>query len=115
MGENSAVARVGHDAAGGSHQAEGIAPRRIRTMRDLANLNLSVGLSVLSGQVGTREASTATGSFREVRRTVIEGQRIGYEKTVLDHGAEPAGDEAVRRRRAELEAELEALSEPAGR
>jgi hypothetical protein len=78
-------------------------------MRDLANLNLRVGLGVLAGRVGTREAGTATGSFREVRRTVVEGQRIGYEKPVLDCGA--GGDDALLRREAELTAELEAIRE----
>jgi hypothetical protein len=81
-------------------------------MRDLANLNLRVGLGVLSGQVGTREASTATGSFREVRRTVVEGQRIGYEKRVLDGPATRA--DADLEREAELTAELEALRERRG-
>jgi hypothetical protein len=82
-------------------------------MRDLANLNLSVGLCVLAGTVGTREASTATGSFREVRRTVVEGQRIGYEKHVLDGGAQSQDDE-LKRREAELTAELEAIRERRG-
>lgn len=83
-------------------------------MRDLANLNLRVGLGVLGGTVGTREASTATGSFREVRRTVIEGQRIGYEKTVLDHGTVGGAGDDLQRREAELTAELEALRERRG-
>jgi hypothetical protein len=80
-------------------------------MRDLANLNLSVGLGVLSGHVGTREATTATGSFREVRRTVVEGQRIGYEKAVLDHDGPRDNSDALRLREAELTAELETIRE----
>lgn len=83
-------------------------------MRDLANLNLRVGLGVLSGHVGTREANTATGSFREVRRTVVEGQRIGYEKEVLDGGPPPVDEAALLRREAELTAELEAIRERRG-
>ncbi len=82
-------------------------------MRDLANLNLSVGLGVLSGQVGTREAATATGSFREVRRTVVEGQRIGYERPVLDH-EEPSEEALLLARERELTAELEAIRERRG-
>lgn len=80
-------------------------------MRDLANLNLAVGLGVLGGKVGTREASSATGAFREVRRTVVDGQRIGYEKSVLDHPGAPSEDEILKAREAELTAELEALRE----
>lgn len=83
-------------------------------MRDLANLNLRVGLGVLSGRVGTREAACATGSFREVRRTVTDGQRIGYEKEVLDAGPPPAGADDLLRREAELTAELEAIRERRG-
>lgn len=81
-------------------------------MRDLANLNLRVGLGVLGGQIGTREATCATGSFREVRRTVVEGQRIGYEKQVLDDS--PSGIDADQQRELELTAELEALRERRG-
>lgn len=57
-------------------------------MRDLANLNLEVGLGVLGNKIGCREASTATGSFREARKTVSEGQKIGYEKDVFDYTEE---------------------------
>lgn len=84
-------------------------------MRDLANLDLRVGLGVLADQVGTREASTAIGAFREVRRTVVEGQKIGYEKHVLDGGdtadSRESRHEALARRKAELQAELEAVTE----
>lgn len=85
-------------------------------MRDLANLNLRVGLGVLSGHVGTREATTATGSFREVRRTVVEGQRIGYEKAVLDCGvADVERDDLLLAEEQELTARLEAIRERRGR
>lgn len=86
-------------------------------MRDLANLNLSVGLGILGGKVGTREGVAATGSFREVRRTVVEGQKIGYEKCVLDHdqaSAREKEEEELRKLEASLTAQLDAVRERRG-
>ena len=110
MAENRTTARAGHEQTGPGEAPQGLASSRIRSMRDLANLNLRVGLGVLGGRIGTREATCATGSFREVRRTVVEGQRIGYEKQVLDDSP-PDPDHL---RELELTAELEALRERRG-
>lgn len=79
-------------------------------MRDLANVNLGVGLAVLSGQCGTREAVAATGSFREGRRSAVEGQKLGYDKALFDVDS-PSEDDALLAEEAELTARLEALRE----
>lgn len=85
-------------------------------MKDLANLNLAVGLGILGQTIGTREGVAATWSFREARRTVADGQKIGYEKAVFDHEAPPGDEEkeALLRREAELTAELEAVRKRRG-
>ena len=115
MGENCPASGNGNGSAGAGTQAAGFAPGGIRTMRDLANLNLRVGLGVLSGHVGYREATTATGSFREGRRDVIEGQKIGYEKVVFDCGADGDERDELLREEQELTARLEAIRERRGR
>jgi hypothetical protein len=82
-------------------------------MRHLANFALGVGLDVLHGMIGTREAGAVLGSVRETRRTVQAGIQIGENRPVLDHPGQDGGD-TLAREEAELTAKLEAVRERRG-
>ena len=68
-------------------QALRVASAGIRTMRHLGNFSLAIGVDVLRGQIGSREATSVLGAVRETRRNIQVGQSIGENKQVLDHAA----------------------------
>lgn len=108
-GNNQAVLNGQQETVGGS-LALGVASRGLHTIRNYANFAASHSLDVLRGSVGVREANASLRAISETRRLIVDGQKVGYEKHVLDigpsEGHDPLEDEEAR-----LTAELERVRE----
>lgn len=110
MATAHATVRNGDTAAAGGSKALGVAQGGLHSMRDLANFTIAHSIDVLQGQIGVREGNTSLRAISETRKLIVDGQRVGYEKAVLDTTAASEDDELIRRE-AELTTELEAIRE----
>jgi len=81
--KDQAVHAGGAETVGGS-LALGVASRGLRTVRDLANFTIAHSLDTLKNRVGVREANTSLRAISETRKLIVDGQRVGYEKDVID-------------------------------
>lgn len=84
-------------------------------MRHLGNFALGVGVDILRGHVGSRDGAGVLAGVREARRAVMDGQKIGQHKEVLDGPGEadraaPGSDDLLAEERA-LTARLEQVRE----
>lgn len=112
MATTTEAARDGRAAGATVSYAQRIASRDHRTMRDMANSTFEAGVGMLQDQIGVREGNGFIRAVSETRKLIVDGQRIGYQKDVLDSpGVQPDGDEVLRRREAQLTADLEATRE----
>ena len=84
MAEDNEAEGVGSRKSADGSQALRIASAGIRSMRNLSNFSLAIGVDILRGQVGEKESRAVLGSIRETRRNVQVGQQIGENKEVLD-------------------------------
>jgi hypothetical protein len=84
-------------------------------MREKATIMRDVGRALLGGRINDRTARSYAAVNREVRRDVVEGEKLGLDVALL--GDEAAGaaadgdDDADRRLEADLTAQLEAVRE----
>ena len=114
MSATMAGNRDGVPAAAPGSAALRAASGGIRTLRDCANLTLGIALDALTGHVGGKNGNLALRGMEGTRRFVETGAKIGQHTDVVDGRigtADEPDKEALRRREAELTAELEALRE----
>lgn len=113
MSQTHETLRNGQQEAVGGGKALAVAQGGLRSMRDLANFSIAHSIDTLRGQVGVREANTSLRAIGETRKLIVDGQRVGYNKEVLDLCGEDE-EAALVRREQELTAELEAVRERRG-
>lgn len=111
MSASTASLPNGHASTPGGSLALEVASRGLRTMRGLANFAIAHAIDTLKGVVGVREANTSLRAIGETRKIITDGQRMGYEKHVIDSPGVCDSDDELRRRESELTAELEAIRE----
>lgn len=109
------------EAAGraGKSKALEVASRGIRTPRDITNFAIAHSIDVLQETVGAKQANASLRGVTVGLRAVEIGQRVGQHHEVAGVRSESEGGEtrdeskqdAIRRRKAELTAELERLCE----
>ena len=116
MSQDHAGSRNGQSPTVGGSRALGVASGGLRTMRDLANFTIAHSLDVLQERTGVREANTSLRSIGETRKLIVDGQKVGYLKPVLDmeggDNAQPTKDYEAEEQR--LLAELATLRERRG-
>lgn len=120
MSQESATVRRGDTqttAGSGQSKALEIASKGIRTPRDITNFAFGHSIDVLQERVGAKAANASLRGVTVGLRAIEIGQRVGQHHEVADvsSGDQPATqeseDEALKRREAELTAELEAVRE----
>ena len=107
--------RTGKPATAQGSNALRVASRGLSSMRDLANFTIAHSIDVLQGQIGVREGNTSLRAISETRKVIVDGQKVGYTKSVIDAPPSEEGERlSLLQREAELTAELEAIRERRG-
>ena len=112
MAQDDTAVRDGRAETTGGSAALRVASRGLRTMRDMANFTIAHSLDILRGRLGVREANTSLRGVSETRKLIVDGQRVGYEKGMIDApGVTAADTDALLAEERALAARLEEIRE----
>ena len=114
MSQANPAVHNGHATPFGGSAALEVASGGLRTMRNLANFTIAHSLDVLRNRIGVREANASLRGISETRKLIVDGQRVGYEKDVLDTPGGQVNDNDLLAEERELTARLEKIRERRG-
>lgn len=88
MAQNDEVGRNGEQKAPRGSRALRVASKGLGSMRDLANFSIAHSIDILQGNIGVKDAHASLRGIGETRRLIVDGQRMGCNKEVIDIEAE---------------------------